>query len=605
MAAIKRPVRIMNISGSPVDKREILSRVAASDEPVDIFTGDWMSELNMPSRAVDYTQGLDIGYEPTFLEALEPALGNLAKKKIRLAVNAGVVATKDLYDEVVKMVNQKGLDLTVAWVEGDAVMDMVRTLRESGTKFTHISAGIDLDSWNYEPVFAQCYLGGWAIAKALEAGADIVVCGRVADASPTIGAAAWWHGWARTDYDQLARALMAGHLIECSTYVTGGNYTGFKSLDWDLIHDLGYPIAEIAADGDVIITKNEGTGGVVNIETCKEQLLYEIQGKHYLNCDVTAVIDRAQFEEIAPNRVRLSGITGLPPPKTTKAGLTAPGGYTAELHWALVGLDIEEKVKMTDIQLRQNFGPERLAKFSLFSLQHYGSVPANPRNQNEATVDLRLVVQARDKDSLSAANFARPALDFIMASFPAATFHPDKRSTKPMAFQEYFPTLIPQPTVYVHFSKPEMSSLIILPPEDTLSPSATMESSETEEPVAIDSLTPTVNVPFGYVAMGRAGDKGSNCNVGFFVREEAQWPWLRSFLTSDKFIELMDQEYKGQKIDRLEFPNLWAVHFLIHDHLDRGVTANATYDVLGKFICEFIRTKPVDIPERFLEKGRI
>ncbi|KFA46129.1 hypothetical protein S40293_03749 [Stachybotrys chartarum IBT 40293] len=535
MMATKRPVRIMNISGSPVDNRSILAKAAASSEPVDVFTGDWMSELNMPSRAVDYTQGLDVGYEPTFLEALEPALETLAEKRIKLAANAGVVATKDLFEKVVEMVNQKGLDLTVAWVEGDAVMDIFQTLRKSGTKFKHISAGIDLDSWAYKPVFAQCYLGGWAIAKALQAGADIVVCGRVADASPTIGAAAWWHSWARTDYDKLAQALMAGHLIECSTYVTGGNFTGFKGLDWSRIHELGYPIAEIAADGDVVITKNQGTGGVVNLQTCKEQLLYEIQGKYYLNCDVTAVIDRACLEEIAPNRVRLSGITGLPPPKTTKAGLTAPGGYTAEIHWALVGLDIEEKVKMTDIQLRRSFGPERLARFTCFSLQHYGSVPENPRNQNEATVDLRLVVQARDEDALSTVNFARPALDFIMASFPAATFHPDKRSTKPMAFQEYFPTLIPQPTVTVHFSKSTMEAVIVGPPQDATDALANESSShQTDDPVALDSFGVTIRAPFGHVVLGRAGDKGSNCNVGFFMREESEWPWLKSMLSTER-----------------------------------------------------------------------
>lgn len=121
----------------------------------------------------------------------------------------------------------------------------------------------------------------------------------------------------------------------------------------------------------------------------------------------------------------------------------------------------------------------------------------------------------------------------------------------------------------------------------------------------LHSFGPTTRAPLGYVVMGRAGDKGSNCNVGFFVREEAQWPWLRALLSTEKFIELMDEEFTGQAIDRMEFPHLWAVHFLIHDHLDRGVTANSTYDVLGKFICEFIRTKMVDVPQSFLAKGRI
>lgn len=236
----------------------------------------------------------------------------------------------------------------------------------------------------------------------------------------------------------MAAALIAGHLIECSTYVTGGNYTGFKSLDWDHLDDLGYPIAEIGSDGDVVITKPSGTGGVVNVETCKEQLIYEIQGKWYLNSDVTAVIDQAQFEQIGKDRVRLSGITGRPPPRTTKVGLTALGGYKAEVHWALIGLDINEKVKMLEVQMKASFGEERLKRFTTFSLTTYGSVPKNPTNMHAATVDLRLLVQAKNRQDLSEENFARPAFDIIMSSFPAATFHPDKRTATPLAVSLIF-----------------------------------------------------------------------------------------------------------------------------------------------------------------------
>jgi hypothetical protein len=259
----QRPVRIMNISGSPVDRRDAMYNAATSAEPLDVLVGDWMSELNMPARAYAIaTQGdKAIGYEPSFLEALEPALPALASKKIKLAANAGAVATKDLFDKVVGMVEAQGLSdkFTIAWVEGDIVTS---TIKGSDTsKQISVCTGQSLSDWPYEPLFAQCYLGGWAIAKAFEAGADIVLCGRVADASPIIGAAAWWHGWQRTNFDYIARALIAGHLIECSTYVTGGNYTGFKSMDWSKIHDLGFPTAEIHHDGDVIITKPPGSGG--------------------------------------------------------------------------------------------------------------------------------------------------------------------------------------------------------------------------------------------------------------------------------------------------------------------------------------------------------
>jgi hypothetical protein len=427
-----RPVRIMNISGSPCDKRDAIANAAAMAEKVDVLVGDWMSELNMPTRAFDASNHVGIGYEESFLEALEPALENIAKKGLKLAANAGAVATKDLYDAVVKMVKDKDLPLTIAWVEGDSVLEEINDeLKKNPSSYLHVSTGQSLKDWGYDPVFAQCYLGGMGIAAAFRAGADIVICGRVADASPIIGAAAWWHGWSRTDYDQLAQSLMAGHLIECSVYVTGGNFTGFKSLDWAGINDFGYPIAEIAADGDVVITKPEGTGGLVSPETCKEQLLYEIQGLYYLNCDVTAVIDQVSLTQIGKDRVRLSGVTGQPPPATTKCGLTAFGGYQAEIHWAMVGLDIEEKVKLLEAQLRHSFGKARLAKLSLWDVSVYGSAPENPRNQNACTVDLRLIAQSKRAEDLSELNFMRPALDMNMHTYPAATFHTDLRTAVP------------------------------------------------------------------------------------------------------------------------------------------------------------------------------
>ncbi|KAF2001589.1 DUF1446-domain-containing protein [Amniculicola lignicola CBS 123094] len=602
----KRAVRIMNISGSPVDRREALSVAAASNEPIDVFVGDWMPELNMPAKAYAVSQDPKaVGYEISFIEALGPAIQTLAAKKQKLVANAGTVATKQLYDRVLAMIKEKGLNMTIAWIEGDLVMEQVTAARERGDDLKHICSGLPLKDWAYEPVFAQCYLGSAAATKALVAGADIVLCGRIADASPIVAAAAWWHGWQPQDYNQLAQSLIAGHLIECSTYVTGGNFTGLKSLDFDHINALGYPIAEIGSEGEVVITKTPGTDGIVTTETCKEQLLYEIQGMYYLNSDVTAVIDKVKFTQLSKERVELSGVTGKPPPGTTKVGITAFGGYTAELHWSLIGLDIAEKVKMAEIQMRHRTGKEQMKKFIEWTLTSYGSVPTNPRNYNSATVDLRLVAQARDKADLSWDRFAKPALEIVMQSWPAATTTPDKRQAEPQLFQEYFPTIIHQPTQYVHFSNPSLDTIEVPPPTKTIEHPYQQPSYPPTNPMDLSSFGPTTPAPLGYVVLGRAGDKGSNCNTGFFVRKEDEWDWLRSLLSMETFIELMAEEYRGQKIDRMEFPSIWAVHFLVHDHLDRGVTANATYDVLGKFLSEFIRTRTVDIPNKFLQRGRI
>lgn len=340
---------------------------------------------------------------------------NIAKKGIKVAANPGVVATKELYDVVVAMAKEKNLSLCIAWVEGDVVLEQVQTAIKDGThEFVNFITGQNLKDWPYEPLFGQCYLGGMGIAAAFGAGADIVICGRVADASPIIGAAAWWHGWTSENHDELARALIAGHLIECSTYVSGGNFTGFKSLDWEMIDNLGFPYVDIGHDGDVIVSKQKDTGGLVSVETCKEQLLYEIQGRYYYNSDVTAVIDQALFTQIDTNRVRLSGITGLPPPPSTKVGITAKGGYRAELHYCFVGLDIEEKAKMLEAQMRKSFGPARLERFTTFALTVNGSVATNPRKQTQAIVDARLVAQAPNEEDLNFSNFIRPALDIIM-----------------------------------------------------------------------------------------------------------------------------------------------------------------------------------------------
>lgn len=206
----------------------------------------------------------------------------------------------------------------------------------------------------------------------------------------------------------------------------------FKSLDFDHITELGYPITEIAAGGEVIITKTPGTNGIVTTEACKEQLLYEIQGMYYLNCDVTAVIDQVKFTQVGKERVELSGVKGAPPPATTKVGVTAFGGYTAEIHWALIAFDIEEKVKMAEIQMRHRTGPERMKKFSQWTLTSYGSVPSDPQDYNSATVDMRLVAQAKNKEDLSWDNFSKPAIEVVMQSWPAATTTPDWRQSEPL-----------------------------------------------------------------------------------------------------------------------------------------------------------------------------
>ncbi|KAK7530080.1 hypothetical protein IWX49DRAFT_513202 [Phyllosticta citricarpa] len=602
-------------SGSTTDRRDAMRALSANfaTDPVDVIIGDWMSEANMTSRGVAKTDAEGDAYEPTFLEALGPALPHIAKHGIKVAANAGASDTRKLHEIVTKMVEDQGLDLKVAWISGDEVLPAVQKALESGqSQFENICTGEILKDWNFEPTYAQAYLGGLGIAEAFARGADIVVCGRVSDAAPVIGAAYWWHNWTRSDLLQLANAFVAGHLIECSNYVCGGNFSGFKRLaskGWD---DIGYPIAEISSSGAVVITKNLGTGGEVSVETCTSQLLYEIQGPWYFNSDVTALLSDLWFEQLSTDRVALHGVKADLPPPTTKVGITAKGGYQAEFHWFLVGLDIKEKATMMESQIRKMLSPH-IHRFSKLAFTTNGSVPENPTNQNAATVDFRVFAQAPNAKDLMPERFLRPCMDPVMEGYPGATPHLDFRQAFPRPIYEYYVTLLPQADLQhkVHMHTGE--EVEVAPPSETkVWPKQQPSQPTTDGQVSLGAYGKTVRGPLGWIVHARSGDKGSNANVGFWVRFEDEWDWLKGLLSVDAVKELLAEEYTGKAIvsscphdDRFELPNLRAVHFLLHDHLDRGVSCSSSYDFLGKNIAEFLRARHVDLPVRFLERGKL
>lgn len=540
------------------------------NDPIDVIMGDWMSEANMTSRAALKTDTLAaqgglpaddktpaIGadgpgaYEPTFLEALAPALADIARYKIKVAVNAGASDTKLLHQVVTDMVQQRGLDLKVAYVSGDEVLPTVlQAQKEKRSAFENICTGELLDDWKFEPIYAQAYLGGLGIARALEKGAAIVVCGRVSDASPCIGAAVWWHNWGRDQLDELANAFVAGHLIECSNYVTGGNFTGFKSLEWKGWHDLGYPIAEISSAGHAVITKNAGSGGEVSTQTCTSQLLYEIQGPWYFNSDVTALLDGLSFEQIGTDRVALRGVRGALPPETTKIGITAKGGYQAEVHWFLTGLDIADKARMMEAQARHMLQPYSSA-FTKLAFTLNGSAAEDARNQNAATVDFRIFAQAPREADLSPSKFLRPCIDPIMQGYPGATCHLDWRQGFPKPIYEYYVTLLPQSMVEhrVHFWDGS-SEPIPPPPHSTVYPAQQPSQAAADEGVMAkmrEGFGETVRGPLGWIVHARSGDKGSNANVGFWVRWRDEYDWLRSLLSVERIKGLLAEEYKAGK----------------------------------------------------------
>ncbi|MEX3770023.1 acyclic terpene utilization AtuA family protein, partial [Mycolicibacterium fortuitum] len=388
-------VRIGNCSGFYGDRLSAMHDMLTGGE-LDYLTGDYLAELTMLILARDRAKNPDRGYAKTFLTQLEQSLGLALDKGVKIVANAGGLNPAGLATAVRALAERLGLDVNVAHVEGD---DLVGRASELGLG---------------TPLAANAYLGAWGIVECLNSGADIVVTGRVTDASVIVGPAAAHFGWSRTDYDALAGAVAAGHVIECGTQATGGNYSFFGEIP-DLARP-GFPIAEIAADGSSVITKHAGTGGQVSVGTVTAQLLYEITGARYANPDVTLRVDSLQLSPDGDDRVRISGVTGEAPPPTLKVSCNSIGGFRNAATFVLTGLDIEAKAALVRSQLEAGLKarPAELV-WTLARTDH-------PDADTEEAASALLHCVVRDPDpNMVGRQFSSAGVELALASYPGFT----------------------------------------------------------------------------------------------------------------------------------------------------------------------------------------
>lgn len=403
-----RAVRIANVSGGQMEPAWQMRKQATLGQ-IDFITGDWLAENNIAQEAAAMDAGTGEGFKKNAWEGLQLTMDVIAEKHIKVVINGGGIGAENLARRCQDLITKNGYDLNVAYVSGDNITKRVRSsLRdqgklpssfEDGSGKNHKDAKFTAD----EVLACTAYIGARAIVKGLENGADIIICGRVADAAPIMGAAWWWYGWSDTDYDRLAGAFLAGHIIECSAYASGSNFSGFNRFPLETFVDSGYPIAEVEQDGSCVITKHEGTGGMVTEETVKCQLLYEIQGNVYLNSDVKAVLDDVKIEQVGKDRVRLSGIKGRPPPPTTKLAVFFQGGFEAQNLANFAGYASRRKHKLYEKQIRARLDARDLTRqFDILEFQMIGNPGVDPKTMFETTTYSRIFAQAKTREPLSA-----------------------------------------------------------------------------------------------------------------------------------------------------------------------------------------------------------
>ena len=563
-----RPVLIGNCSGFYGD-RISAAREMVDGGPVDVLCGDYLAELTMLILAKAQAKDPAAGYARTFLTQVEDVLGTCLERGIRIVSNAGGLNPAGL----AAAIDALGTGARVAWVEGD-------DLRGSLDAITPAVTG--------KPVSANAYLGGWGIAEALGAGADVVVTGRVTDASLLVGPAAWWHGWGREDWDALAGAVAAGHVIECGPQATGGNYPFLDEIT-DRRYP-GFPIAEVAADGSSVITKHPGTGGLVSVGTVTAQLLYELQEPAYLGPDVTTHFDTLALTQEAEHRVAITGTRGSPPPATLKVALNDVGGFRNTMTLVLTGLDIEAKAAHAEALLFEVLGGrDRFASVDVRLLRF--DHPDAPTNA-EATAHLRVTVMDPDPRTVGRA-FSNATMELALGGY--AGFHTTTPPTAESAFGIYRPAAVPRSAVTQTVVLPGGERRVIPDPPVAAAPPA-----PTPAPVEPVLPTATRRAPLGRVCGARSGDKGGNANVGLWTRDDASYAWMCSYLTVDRLRELLGPEAADLTIERFVLPNLRAVNVLVHGLLGAGVASSTRPDPQAKGLGEYLRSRLADVPESLL-----
>ncbi len=568
-------LRVGNCSGFYGDRLSAM-REQLEGGRLDVLTGDYLAELTMLILGKDTMKDPSLGYARTFVRQLEDCLGLALERGVKIVSNAGGLNPAGLAERIREVAKGLGLDPAVAHVEGDDL----RPLKLYDGALT-----------------ANAYLGGFGIAAALTAGADVVVTGRVTDASVVVGPAVAHHGWTPTSYDELAGAVVAGHVIECGAQATGGNFSGFRRLvqgGMDPAKPLGFPIAEIAADGSSVITKHEGTGGAVTVDTVTAQLVYEIQTTRYLNPDVTTRLDTIRLELEGPDRVAVSGVRGEAPPERLKVSVNELGGFRNQVEFVLTGLDVEEKAEW----VREQLTPALMAKDVTWS--RVALPPQDVDSEEAASALLRCTVMDPQPDPVGRA-FTGPAVELALASYPGFTMTTPPQQPSP--YGVFRPEYVDRAQVQHSVVHADGRREEIADPEAFSAPDPDEGRRPSPYPAPADSLNR--RMPLGTFVHARSGDKGGDANIGLWVandgdpRRDARATWLAKVMSPRRVRELIP-EARELEVDVYVLPNLGGVNVIVRGLLGQGVAASTRFDPQAKGLGEWLRSRMVHIQEELI-----
>jgi len=586
-------VRVANCSGFYGDRLSAAKEMVEGG-PIDALTGDYLAELTMAILHKQRSQGRKAGgYVGTFLKQLKQVLKPCVERQIKIVTNAGGLNPAGMAAEVSKISRSLGIKAKVAYIEGDDIVGRIADLRAEGEHLIHLDRQIPLTESTDDLLTANVYLGCWGIKAALDRGADVVVCPRVTDAAVVIGVAAWKFNWSRHDFDALAGALTAGHVIECGGQACGGNYSYFHQVR--SFRNVGFPIAEIESDGSFTVTKHPGTGGLVSVGTVTAQLLYETHEPGYKNPDVIAHFDSLTLTQVGDDRVRVSGVKGSNPPATHKVCINMADGFKSGFELMITGLDVEDKAEVFLDALFDALGGRD--KYSAVEVQLFRSDKRGEEWQNEEAV-ATLRVTVRSPNAKNCGNhFQQKVTEMALCSIPGFLGRGPMPSGPVI---KYWPALIDSKHITEVVYCPDGEVINVQPTQQLDVPVVHYLPSS---PIVSDCgpvpAGPTREIALGRLFATRSGDKGGCANVGVWANSEEAATFLFQYLTVEQLKKLLP-DTRPYKVERYQLGNLKALNFFIHDILGDGVSSNSRLDAQAKTLGEYLRSKIIRVPVALL-----
>jgi hypothetical protein len=587
------PLRVGNGSGFYGDRFEAMVELVDGG-PLDVLTGDYLAELTMLILWRTRQKDASAGYARSFLRQARELLVPCLDRGIRIVVNAGGLNPAGLAAALTELASELDRTPRIAQVAGDDLLPRLEELAATGRTPVHARTGLPLTDLGVPALTANAYLGARGIAAALHADADIVVTGRVTDASLTVGPALWRFGWDARDHDPIAGAMVAGHVIECGAQATGGNYPFFTEVPG--LEHVGFPVAELHADGSAVITKHPGTGGMVTVGTVTAQLLYEVEGPRYLGPDAIARLDSIEVAQAGPDRVRIHGVRGEAPPATRKVAVTTLGGFRNRGTFLLTGLGIEAKADLVLRQLRQRVDLDAIDRVHIDLVRSdREDAPTNA----QAVATLAVTVEHRSPEPVSRRAFGDACVAIGLASYPGFTMTAPPSDAEP--FGRYWPGLVDAALVPEVVTLPDGTSSTIDPLQgagpgsDTPVPAA--------PPAAPVPDGPRERAPLGRLVGARSGDKGGDANVGLWVRDPAHYGWLLEVAGSPAAARELLPEAADLEIEAHPLPRLLAVNVVVRGLLGEGVASAVRPDPQAKGLGEYVRSRWVDVPTAWLSPG--